>query len=207
MSSLSYFEGIAENWNTIREDYFDEALKEIVIPKQEVKNAVCADLGAGTGFLSLELAKYADLVFAIDQSKNMLGELSAEARKRGHKHLYPIKGLFTDIPLFDNAMDQVFTNMALHHVEDPEKAISEMYRILKPGGVLRISDVEAHNGTWAHEEMHDVWLGFTHEQVLGWLKKAGFQYTLIKSTGLHCKGYSSKGEFTQTGIFLATATK
>lgn len=207
MSSLHYFENIAQNWNHMREDYFDEALKEIVIPKTKIRGSVVADLGAGTGFLSLALADTAALVFAVDQSKNMLSELSLEARKRQMNHLFPIKGLFTDIPLFDDSMDYVFTNMALHHVEDPEKAIAEMYRILKPGGTLIISDVEAHTGTWAHEEMHDVWLGFHHAQIEQWIRAAGFKHQIIKSTGLSCKGTSSKGVFTQTGIFLAQGVK
>ena len=207
MSSLNYFNAIAGQWNNIREDYFDEALKEKTIQKAEVAGKVCADLGSGTGFMSLELAKDAQLVFAVDQSKNMLKELNREAEKKGISNIYPISGAFDDIPLFDGSMDHVFTNMALHHVEDPLKGIKEMHRILKEGGTLHISDVEAHNGTWAHVEMYDVWLGFTHAQIGEWFREAGFKQYEIVSSGLHCKGYSSKGEFTKTGIFIATAIK
>lgn len=207
MSSLNYFNDIAGNWNNIREDYFDEALKGKTIKKQEITGKICADLGSGTGFMSLELAKDAQLVFAVDQSKNMLKELNRDAQKNGFKNVYPISGDFSDIPLFDGSMDHVFTNMALHHVEDPLKGIKEMHRILKEGGTLHISDVEAHNGTWAHTEMHDIWLGFTHVQIAEWLREAGFNEFEIVSSGLYCKGYSSEGEYTKTGIFIATAIK
>lgn len=207
MQSVKYFNEIAGLWNNIRADYFEENLKEKIIDTNEIEDKVCADLGCGTGFISLELAKYSKLVFAVDQSKNMLVELNRSATNGAFKNIYPITGKFESIPLFDKSMDHVFTNMALHHVEDPFKAITEMHRILKKGGVIHLSDVEAHNGSWAHEEMYDVWLGFEHEHIRNWLEKAGFEQIHIQSTGLYCQGYSSKGEYTKTGIFLATAVK
>lgn len=207
MSSLNYFNEIAGNWNTIREDYFDEALKQKVINKEDISGKNCVDIGCGTGFISLELAKDAQLVFSIDQSRNMLRELNDGAVKNGYKNVYPITGDFHNIPLFDGSMDHIFTNMALHHVEDPLKAFKEMHRVLKEDGVLHISDVEAHDGEWAHTEMHDVWLGFTQEQILEWFREAGFKQMEVHSSGLHCKGYSSEGVYTKTGIFIATAIK
>ena len=67
MQSVKYFNEIAGLWNNIRADYFEEALKEKIIPSNEIDGKVCADLGCGTGFVSLELAKKAQLVFAVDQ--------------------------------------------------------------------------------------------------------------------------------------------
>ncbi|MDP4089503.1 MAG: SAM-dependent methyltransferase, partial [Bacillota bacterium] len=68
-------------------------------------------------------------------------------------------------------------------------------------------DVMEHNGEWAREEMFDEWLGFSNEQITVWLKAAGFNDIKIENTDLKCKGYSSRGEFTETGIFLASAKK
>lgn len=207
MQSVKYFNEIAGLWNDMRADYFEEALKGKIIHTNDIEGKICADIGCGTGFVSLELAKASQLVFAVDQSKNMLHELNRSAIKASLKNVYPISGKFESIPLFDASMDHVYTNMALHHVEEPFEAISEMYRILKVGGMIHLSDVEAHNGAWAHEEMYDIWLGFMHDQIRIWLSKAGFEQIQIQSTGLHCQGYSSQGEFTKTGIFIATAIK
>ena len=101
-------------------------------------------------------------------------------------------------------MDAVFINMALHHIEDAKKAISEMHRVLKKDGVVIISDVLEHDGEWAREEMFDEWLGFSNEQISTWLEEVGFKNIEIENTDLSCKGYSSKGEYTETGIFIAS---
>ncbi|OPJ62138.1 class I SAM-dependent methyltransferase [Clostridium oryzae] len=207
MSSVNYFDSIADKWNVIRSEYFEEKLKYAITSKVQVVDKICADLGCGTGFVSLELSEKAKLVFSLDRSRNMLKELNNASQKLGRKNIYPITGSMEEIPLFDNSMDAVFTNMALHHVEKPDKAIKEMYRILNTDGIVVISDVKKHNGYWAIEEMHDVWLGFSDKQITDWLSEAGFSNIQIHKTDLSCKGYSSKGEYTETGIFIATGIK
>lgn len=48
MSSLSYFNTVASQWNQMREVYFDELLKHDVVTKEPIEKAVVVDLGAGT---------------------------------------------------------------------------------------------------------------------------------------------------------------
>ena len=55
--------------------------------------------------------------------------------------------------------------------------------------------------------MFDEWLGFSNDTIYAWLKEAKFTDINIENTDLRCKGYSSKGEYTETGIFIAAATK
>lgn len=207
MNSVNYFDSIADNWNVIRSEYFNETLKYLALSKVDIKGKICGDLGCGTGFISLALSLEAELVFSVDSSKNMLKELSGIANKKGIRNIHPIIGSMDAIPLFDNSIDAVFTNMALHHVVEAKKAISEMYRILKPKGTAVISDVKEHNGLWAKEEMFDEWLGFSEVQIKEWMTEAGFIDIEFQNTELSCKGYSSKGEFTETGIFIAKGRK
>lgn len=207
MSSVNYFNAIAEKWNEIRTEYFAEELRDLALSTIDTTDKICSDLGCGTGFISLGLAAKAKLVFSIDNSTNMLKELSKTSASKSLENIYPIRGNMDDIPLFDCSIDVAFTNMALHHVADAKKAISEIYRILKPGGTAIITDVEEHTGYWAIEEMYDVWLGFSKNQLIEWFEEAGFDEIEITSTGLRCKGYSSKGEYTETGIFLAAGKK
>ena len=207
MNSVNYFDSIADNWNVIRSEYFNETLKYLVLSKVNIKDKICADLGCGTGFISLALSLEAELVFSVDSSKNMLKELSGTTSKKAMKNIHPIIGSMDSIPLFDNSIDAAFTNMALHHVVDAKKVISEMYRILKSNGTAVVSDVKEHNGLWAKEEMFDEWLGFSEAQIRQWMTEAGFVDIEFENTELSCKGYSSKGEFTETGIFIAKGRK
>ncbi len=207
MSSVNYFDSIADKWNVIREDYFEEKLKFISLSQFNMRDKICADLGCGTGFISLALSGEAKLVFSIDNSRNMLRELHKATVKRGINNIYPIKGSAEDLPLFDSSIDALFMNMALHHIFDAQKVIDEMYRVLKKGGTAVITDVEEHNGQWAREEMHDEWLGFSHKQIIDWMEASGFEDIKVESTSLKCKGYSSRNEYTETGIFVATGIK
>ncbi|MBD5638054.1 class I SAM-dependent methyltransferase [Clostridium botulinum] len=207
MNSLQYFDSIAPNWNVIRSEYFEERLKYKILSITNIKDKIVGDLGCGTGFVSLAVANEASIVFSIDNSINMLKELSASASKKDYKNIYPIKSSLDNLAIFDESLNVVFINMALHHIKDAKKAIAEMYRVLKKDGVVVISDVREHNGEWAKEEMFDEWLGFSKEQMTNWLEDAGFENIEIENTNLSCKGYSSKGEYTETGIFLASAVK
>ncbi|GAA0080802.1 SAM-dependent methyltransferase [Clostridium sporogenes] len=207
MNSLQYFDSIAPNWNVIRSEYFEERLKYKILSITNIKDKIVGDLGCGTGFVSLAVANEASIVFSIDNSINMLKELSVSASKKDYKNIYPIKSSLDNLAIFDESLNVVFINMALHHIKNAKKAIAEMYRVLKKDGVVVISDVREHNGEWAKEEMFDEWLGFSKEQMTNWLEDAGFENIEIENTNLSCKGYSSKGEYTETGIFLASAVK
>ncbi|MCR1974694.1 class I SAM-dependent methyltransferase [Clostridium sporogenes] len=207
MNSLQYFDSIAPNWNVIRSEYFEERLKYKILSITNIKDKIVGDLGCGTGFVSLAVANEASIVFSIDNSINMLKELSASASKKDYKNIYPIKSSLDNLAIFDESLNVVFINMALHHIKDAKKAIAEMYRVLKKDGIVVISDVREHDGEWAKEEMFDEWLGFSKEQMTNWLEDAGFENIEIENTNLSCKGYSSKGEYTETGIFLASAVK
>ncbi len=207
MNSINYFNSIAKDWNKIRVDYFKDELREIAVNSVDIKEKVIADLGAGTGFISLRVGEEANLVFPIDSSKNMLKELHKSAKYKNLNNVYPIKGSLEDLPLFDNSVDIIFMNMALHHVVNPDVAIKEMNRVLKKDGQVIITDVEEHTGEWATKEMYDVWLGFRHDQLVSWYREAGFTNIDVKSTGLIARGESSKGEVIEPKIFIAKATK
>jgi len=208
MNSIEYFNDIAINWNQMRSEYFRDEVREKILQKIEVRNKVIGDLGCGTGFISLGIAsKNPYIVFAVDQSLNMLKELKKESIKQEFNNIYPIKSTLDELTLFDESLDAITINMALHHIVKPNESIKEMYRVLKQNGRVVISDVYEHDGEWAKEEMHDEWLGFSENEIKEWLEDAGFKNIEIEDTKLKATGVSSKGEYTETSIFLATAIK
>lgn len=103
-----------------------------------------ADIGAGSGeyaFAMASLVGDTGRVYAMDVQKEMLTRIANEADKRELKILETIWG---DIDrtggskLADSSMDLVLISNTLFQLESKETAFSEIYRILKPGGVLAI---------------------------------------------------------------------
>jgi len=69
------------------------------------------------------------------------------------------------MPLIDDSVDAAVATMVLHHATDPAAMLREMARVVRPGGTVAICDEDSHPYEWMGEEHHDVWLGFSEEQV------------------------------------------
>ena len=136
---------------------------------------VVADLGAGEGTFSQLLARRAKKVIAVDNSEKMVEYGSDLARKHGVQNLEYRKGDLEDVPLRDASVDLAFFSQSLHHAQHPERAVSEAWRILKPGGRIVVLDLVRHNYEEARELYADLWLGFTEVEALRFLRQAGFK--------------------------------
>lgn len=88
------------------------------------------DLAAGTGKLTQGLREFGLDVTAAEPDARMLAELS-----RRFPAVIAIQGRAERIPLPDASMDAVFVGQAFHWFE-PEAAVAEIARVLRPGGVL-----------------------------------------------------------------------
>jgi ArsR family transcriptional regulator len=63
--------------------------------------------------------------------------------------------------------------MVLHHAVEPTAMLEEMAPIVRPGGMIVITDEVEHPYEWMREEHADIWLGFTSERVEGFFSEAG----------------------------------
>lgn len=135
---------------------------------------VVADLGAGEGTLSQLLAQRAKQVIAVDLSQNMVEFGQEIAKENGLGNLEFRLGDIESIPIDSGAVDLAIFSQALHHAEDPNRALLEAYRILKPGGQLLVLDLAKHTFTKAHELYSDRWLGFSEVSLVDMVEKAGF---------------------------------
>ena len=96
------------------------------------------DVACGTGNMSFELTTKFKRVYGIDISKGMLKQAKLKIR-RGKVEKRKIEFIYGDgeyLPFKDKSFDAVTCMLAISHFSDAERAISEMKRVLKDGGIL-----------------------------------------------------------------------
>src|SRR2546421_12578588 len=199
-----YFKLVSPQWDVIRRSFYGEEVREAVLNAVHVNPLdTVLDVGAGTGFLTEAAAKVASKVIALDFSREMSEEAIA---KMGSGNVEFRIGNAESMPFQDSSIEVVIGNMVLHHCPHPEIAISEMSRVLKPGGRIAISDLQEHGYEWLQKEHADLWLGFKMENVATMMKESGLGSVKTETLSCCC---SSVQEDQQVKIpmFLASALK
>ncbi len=202
-NSSDYFASVAGQWDQMRAEYFTEHMRDAAIARSQLpEGAVVADVGAGTGFVAAGLAGRAARVYGFDASAEMLAVARRNLAAFSNVELRQAPG--DALPLADRTLDGVFANMYLHHAPDPLKAILEMVRLLKPGGVLCITDLDAHDHEWQQRErMADLWLGFDRQQVRDWFTQAGLEQVDVDCADGTCNACGPDGKVEPLSIFVA----
>ncbi len=136
---------------------------------------VVADLGSGEGLLSELLARRCKKVIAVDNSEKIVAFGAAKAKKNGLKNLEFRLGDLVNPPIESNSVDVVILSQALHHAEDPARAIAAGHRMLRPEGQIMILDLAKHTFTKAHDLYGDRWPGFAESDLHKWLETPGFK--------------------------------
>jgi len=105
------------------------------LPSECLREKRVLDVGAGTGFCSAKLAAMMDEVIVLDIAPGMLNE----AKKRVLGTARYICGDAEALPLRGESIDVIFSNLALQWCVNLDALFSELYRVLKPGGLLLFS--------------------------------------------------------------------
>ena len=134
-----------------------------------------ADLGCGDGYLTIEASRWAARVIAIDRSRPVLERAMALAKRRGVRNITWRQGGIERVPLRDATVDVAILSQALHHAQDPERALSEAARIVSPGGHVLLLDLREHQQEWVTERLGDRWHGFSEEALEKLLAGAGLK--------------------------------
>jgi len=153
---------------------------------------VVADLGCGDGYLAVEASRFAKRVIAVDRSEAALERARAMAKRLAHRSLGDSsagapatargsrlaniewkRGELEKLPLKDDTVDVALLSQALHHAEDPSRAVAEAVRIVVPGGRVLILELRRHHEHWVRDTLGDRWLGFDDDELGRLLEDAG----------------------------------
>ena len=162
-----------------------EQLYELLRPV--VRQKTVLDLATGTGLIAKHIVRYADHIEATDASQEMIEQ--AKQGVKSAKLYFSVQDMF-HLPYADQSFDVVIVVNALHIVPEPEKALSEIRRVLKDDGVLVaptfthadnafFGKVKAFFMRLAGFPLHSKW---TSHEYLAFLRENG--WTVQKSTVL-----------------------
>lgn len=100
------------------------------------------DCGCGPGTITLGIAGRvgAGRVWGIDIDEPALQAAQRQARERRIDNVTFSRENIRELPFADNSFDAVFANAVLYHIRDYPRALAEMRRVLRPGGILAIRD-------------------------------------------------------------------
>ena len=164
------------------------------------RDSTIVDLGTGPGILSIEINKLLPQakIIGVDPSSEMLEIARKNADEAGMSDYETRLGKAEEIPIESNSANLVVTQSSFHEWEDPQKGLSEIFRILKPGGSLILKD---YNRAWLSKwkrnlfkllmaaigesyEDHVGMFEFTFDEVASLLKEAGFDEIEGKKRGV-----------------------
>ena len=123
-----------EFWEKVDREYEDQADRMAIRKLLPKRMAKFADIGGGYGRLANEYLKRAHKVIIFDYSKS---ELEQAKEIYGDKIETRVGDIYK-LPFKDGELDGLMMVRVTHHLKDMDKAMSELYRVLKPGGVAVI---------------------------------------------------------------------
>lgn len=139
-----HFGSAAQNYLTSSVHALGSDLQQLEELAKRLQPNRSLDLGCGAGHASYALANGgANTVIAYDLLDEMLSIVAAEAQKRALSQIATQKGPVESLPFPDDSFDLIVTRFSAHHWHDMNAALSEVARVLAPGGTLVVIDVVA----------------------------------------------------------------
>ena len=143
------------------------------------------ELACGAGLLSVRLAGSVKLLEATDFSEEMIRQ--AKTKAHSSRLHFSVQDA-TSLPYTSETFDAVVISNALHIMPEPEKALTEIRRVLKPGGLLIAPTFTAAGSLFGRMRIRIMELsGFkvfhkwTPQGYLDFLKENGFEITCVKT--------------------------
>jgi ubiquinone/menaquinone biosynthesis C-methylase UbiE/DNA-binding transcriptional ArsR family regulator len=179
-----YFSRNAAAWDELRKLHVsDELIEEQLlglIGTTPIDSML--DLGTGTGRILQLLSGVYRRAIGVDASRDMLAVARSNLDKSGISNASVRHGDIFNLPLEGQDFDLIVIHQVLHFLDEPDRAIAEAARLLRPGGRLVIIDLAPHSFDYLREDHAHVRLGFSHQTLEDWLKKSELE--LLKAVDL-----------------------
>ncbi len=146
------------------------------------------DLGSGAGFdcfLAAKKVGQTGKVIGVDMTEEMIERAKGNAKKQGYDNVEFKLGDIEKLPVEDNSIDVVISNCVVNLAPDKSKVFKEVYRVLKKGGRMYISDIVLLNDlTQEQKENEDLIAGcvggaLLKDDYLKIIKDAGFEVRIL----------------------------
>jgi ubiquinone/menaquinone biosynthesis C-methylase UbiE len=175
--AAAYFSANAAQWDQLRSLHVAEHDVEQAILRLAGSGRfrLHLDLGTGTGRMLQLFSGSSDQAIGIDSSHEMLAIARSNIERTGHRHIQVRHADIYGLPFSTESADLVTIHQVLHYLEEPARALAEAARVLKPGGRLILVDFAPHDVEQLREQHAHRRLGLAHEQVQGWLERAGLE--------------------------------
>lgn len=195
IDSKSYFGRVAGAWDKVRAELFGHDFTARALCSLLPRDWVVADLGCGAGNGAELIAPFVKQVIGVDESDAMLS--AARRHLSGFDNVRLEQGRIESLPLEDGEVDAALCILVLHHLSEPERAIREMRRVLKPGGLAAVIDMNEHSRAIYRHTMGHQHLGFSGDRMETLFREAGLVDVTIRPLPIDP---DSKGP----GLFVAT---
>jgi SAM-dependent methyltransferase len=154
VSSDTQFNANAEKYAASHVHKFGASLPVLLELAQPNTNDRALDVATGTGNTALTIAPFVSSVIGLDIAVKMLEQAQKRALEEGFSNADFLEGGAEALPFADSSFSLLVSRHAPHHFRDVPKFLSEVARVLEPGGRFVMVDqvtLEAHNKTWIDE--------------------------------------------------------
>ena len=176
--SQEFFASAAGGWDRLRQGLFGDGFYLWAVLGLIDSKLVVGDLGCGTGQLTETIAPYVRRVIAVDGSPDMLD--AARRRLLAADNVELRQGELEALPLAAGELDVAMLSLVLHYSPEPQRALEEVARVVRPGGRLLVVDMQPHEREEYQQQMGHVWLGFSEKQISRFLTGAGFDDVRVR---------------------------
>jgi len=195
-----YFCNNAVDWDLIRSLHISEGKVEdammAILQGHHVETFL--DLGTGTGRILELFSDHFNHGIGIDMNREMLAFARSNLDKPDLSHCQVRQGDLFNLPYDNGIADVVVIHQVLHFLDDPQNAILEAGRVLKPGGLMLIVDFSPHELDFLRETYAHRRLGFESKQMIAWIKAAGMNVRQVQ----HLKPEVQTGKASQLTVSL-----